>query len=74
MTSSNEDMLGRIVELESKIAFQDDTIEKLNQVITDQQRQLDALNVRIEKLVEWAKQQQQSNIATQNEETPPPHY
>ena len=74
MASSSEETLSRIVELESKLSFQDDTIEKLNHVITDQQQQLDMLNARIEKLVEWAKQQQQSDIATQNEEAPPPHY
>ena len=68
------DLESRMVELESKVAFQDDTIEKLNTVITEQQKQLEHLNLLVEKLREWAKSQQQSHIANLNEETPPPHY
>ena len=37
------DLNDRIVELESRLAFQDDTIEKLNEVIVEQQKQLDRL-------------------------------
>ncbi len=33
----------RLIELETKVAFMDNTIEELNQVITDQQRQIDVL-------------------------------
>ena len=33
----------RITELETKVMFQDQTIEELNQVIYDQQQQLDKL-------------------------------
>ncbi|MDH5297434.1 MAG: SlyX family protein [Desulfobulbaceae bacterium] len=33
----------RLTELETKVMFQDRTIEELNQVICDQQRQLDGL-------------------------------
>lgn len=37
------DMEERITELETKVMFQDQTIEELNQVIYDQQQQLDKL-------------------------------
>ena len=33
----------RLIEMETKIAFLDNTIEELNEVITDQQRQIDLL-------------------------------
>ncbi|MDF1577031.1 MAG: SlyX family protein [Desulfobulbales bacterium] len=33
----------RIVELETRLAFQDSTIEELNEVLVGQQRQLDRL-------------------------------
>ena len=33
----------RLIEMETKIAFLDNTIEELNEVITDQQRQIDVL-------------------------------
>ena len=34
----------RLTELETKVMFQDQTIEELNQVIYDQQQQLDKLS------------------------------
>ena len=37
----------RIIDLESKLAFQDQTINELNDVITDQQVQLDQLREEI---------------------------
>ena len=33
----------RLIEMETKIAFLDNTIEELNEVIPDQQRQIDLL-------------------------------
>ena len=52
-------MEDRIVELETKLVFQDQTINELNEVITDQQNQLDilreeirVLNLRIVSLAE----------------------
>lgn len=74
MSNSEQQLEARIIELESKLAFQDDTIEKLNAVVTQQQTQLDQLHSSLEKLREWIKNLQQPNIATSNEETPPPHY
>lgn len=40
----------RIVELESRLAFQDDTIEELNGVIISQQLQLDLLEKEVKLL------------------------
>ncbi|QBF83623.1 SlyX family protein [Shewanella maritima] len=64
----------KLEDLESKIAFQDMTIEelnqeviKLNELVATQQRQLVLL-------VDKLKTMEPSNIATQAEETPPPHY
>jgi len=43
MTTEIDAMTERIVELETRLAFQDDTIEELNEVLVSQQRQLDRL-------------------------------
>ena len=43
-------MLARITELETQLAFQEDTIAQLNSVITDHQGQIDNLREAIEQL------------------------
>jgi len=40
-------MENKIIDLESKLAFQDESINELNEVITDQQKQLDQLREEI---------------------------
>lgn len=67
-------MENKIIDLQSKLAFQDETINELNEVITDQQNQLDQLredirllNLRIASVVE-------SSGSTEEKEPPPPHY
>ncbi len=74
MSDFIQSLESRIVELESKQAFQEDTIDKLNQVITHQQNQLDQLHRLVKELKDWAKSQQQPNLATPEQEVPPPHY
>lgn len=60
--------------LEMRIAFQDDTIEQLNQVVTSQQQQIDKLHRQLELLIKRMKEVTITPVASQNEETPPPHY
>ena len=64
----------RITELEFRLAFQDDTIQKLNDVVVEQQQQIDQLSIQMSEL----KQQIQSLVpvlvADESQETPPPHY
>ncbi len=66
----------RLIELETRIAFQDDTIEQLNQIIAAQQRQIDQLHKEIAAIAARLSESGviTSNIATLAEETPPPHY
>jgi SlyX protein len=64
----------RIEELESRIAFQDSTLEELNDVIVKQQFQIDKLEKNLEMLSAQLKNMAPSLIASEKEETPPPHY
>lgn len=64
----------RIAELEMKSAFQETAIEELNQSVIEQQFLIDKMQVQLRYLVNKLKDMQPSNIASQAEETPPPHY
>ncbi|MDG6897465.1 SlyX protein [Actinobacillus delphinicola] len=64
----------RVTELETKIAFQEKTIEELNDVMVQQQFMLDKMQRQLRHLADKLKGVQSSNIASLAEETPPPHY
>ncbi|MCI7717700.1 SlyX family protein [[Pasteurella] aerogenes] len=64
----------RLAELETKIAFQEKNLEDLNQALIEQQFIIEKLQLQIRYLANKFKDIQPSNIASQAEETPPPHY
>lgn len=74
MNSELHPLLQRIDELEMKVAFQENTIEQLNQSLIEQQLILEKMQIQLRYLAQKLKDMQPSNIATQAEETPPPHY
>lgn len=65
----------RLVELETKLAYQDDTVLALNDIIAQQQRQIDQLETTVKHLVERVQR-----LAAQAEANDPavpeipPHY
>ncbi|MBA1274445.1 SlyX family protein [Stutzerimonas azotifigens] len=63
----------RIAELETRLAFQDDTIQSLNDEIAVQQQILERLRLQVAAL---AKRQDelQSALPSDGDEAPPPHY
>ncbi|AZH00103.1 TPA: SlyX family protein [Proteus mirabilis] len=63
-----------LIQLESKIAFQDATIEELNQVVTQQQIEIGRFKEALKIVTERLKSSQSSMLARPEDETPPPHY
>ncbi|WP_294964497.1 SlyX family protein [uncultured Gilliamella sp.] len=60
--------------LETKVAFQEITIEELNQSVTNLQADVSKLKEQLILLSQKIQASQGSNIANLSEETPPPHY
>ncbi len=67
-------MENRIIELETKISYQEHLIQELNDVVTHQQKQIDALELEIKRIRDHLKGTSSSQIARPEEEVPPPHY
>jgi len=62
----------RIVELESRQAFQDDTIQALNDALVEQQKLIERLQVQIQALAK--RQEEVGPFSSSQDEAPPPHY
>lgn len=64
----------RIEYLESKLAFQEQTIEDLNQTVVHHELEMAKIREQLRLLTEKFKAVEPSIIAPQSAETPPPHY
>jgi len=69
---SEKELSDRIDALEARVMFQDDAIETLNQTITAQWQQIDALTRQIANLSERLQEAETDAPGPANE--PPPHY
>jgi SlyX protein len=65
-------LIERIEAMETRIAFQDDTIETLNETITAQWKQIDKLTRQVGTLGERLQEAESNGDAPRNEA--PPHY
>ena len=64
----------QLVDLQSRVAFQDDTIAALNDALADQQGQIERLERMLKILNEQLKQIAPGPAANPADEPPPPHY
>ena len=72
MTNEIKSLAERIDALEMRLAYQDDTIETLNQTITAQWKQIDALTRQVAELRDQLQQAETNAPGPANER--PPHY
>lgn len=63
----------RVMDLESRLAFQDDTIQALNDVLVAQQRSLERMQLQMAALIK-RQEEMGGQFETFEEEAPPPHY
>ncbi len=71
--TDNSRLHERIDALEARIAYQDDTIETLNQTVTAQWQQIDALRRLVSELGDRLRDAESNTRGTPANE-PPPHY
>lgn len=78
MSPTNADtpsgLAARVVELETRVAFQDQAMQELNEAVTRQQREIDRLARELDALRERLRALAPSPVVPPDEETPPPHY
>jgi len=67
-------MEDRIIELETRLAYQEDLLQELNDRIAEQQLMLDKQGMQIAQLRQQMLAVVPSGIADASQETPPPHY
>ncbi len=63
----------RVMDLESRLAFQDDAIEAMNDVLVAQQRVVERLQLQMNALLK-RQEEMAGQFETFEEEAPPPHY
>ena len=63
----------RVMELESRLAFQDDTIQSLSDELVEQHKRIERLQLQLTVL---ARRQDELNgqVGMSEDEAPPPHY
>jgi len=67
-------MENRIINLETRIAFYEKTIDELNAVVFEQAKEIRILQQKMELINEMVKSSGNAILKDLKDETPPPHY
>lgn len=74
MNEQYDDLNIKLESLEIKIAYQEDTIESLNQIVIQQQTQLERLSAKMGAIVDKVKSLEEPESASGEQIELPPHY
>ncbi len=74
MTEQVLELQKQLVDLESKLAFQEDVVHTLNEELHEHQKSIEKLQRQVMLLAEKISQGTDSGILRLDEEPPPPHY
>ncbi|MDX3775355.1 SlyX family protein [Chromatiaceae bacterium AAb-1] len=74
MTEQDNALQLHIIELENKLAFQEDTILSLGNELLEHQKKIERLQQQLVLIAEKLRQLPDSQILHPEEEPPPPHY
>ncbi|AIW20052.1 MULTISPECIES: SlyX family protein [Vibrio] len=69
-----EELENRLNDMECQLAFQEQTIESLNDALSQQQLLITKMQDQMKYVVGKVKNMDSSNLADPAQETPPPHY
>lgn len=64
----------RFLDIETKLAYQEDLVGSLNRIVSDQQRKIDELEAVCRKLVDRMVELGEDVASMRIEDAPPPHY
>jgi len=68
------DLEQQLIDLQTKNAYLEHTLQELNEVMISQQTQINALEKKLQRVLNYLKNNQDSELARVDEEVPPPHY
>ncbi|SDH96391.1 SlyX family protein [Pseudomonas panipatensis] len=63
----------RVADLESRLAFQDDAMQTLSDVVYEQERVIERLRLQMQVLIKRL-EELQGEVGVADDEAPPPHY
>jgi SlyX protein len=67
-------MENRLMDLETRVAFQEENLAELNETAVRQQREIDALRAELETMRSKLRELTPSPVGDAASEPPPPHY
>ncbi|MCY1401389.1 Protein SlyX [compost metagenome] len=63
----------RVADLESRLAFQDDALQTLSDVVYEQERVIERLRLQMQVLIKRL-EELQGEVGVADDDAPPPHY